>query len=47
MSPKLRVQITPQQKLEYAKMRVEDGYTNQHISPFNLKMQVSKSESYP
>ncbi|CAH8208241.1 hypothetical protein VAE122_2960245 [Vibrio aestuarianus] len=31
MSPKLRVQITPQQKLEYAKMMVEDGYTNQQI----------------
>ncbi|CAH8234973.1 hypothetical protein VAE016_410416 [Vibrio aestuarianus] len=25
------MQITPQQKLEYAKMMLEDGYTNQQI----------------
>ena len=31
MPPKLRVQITPQQKLEYAKMMVKDVYTNQQI----------------
>ncbi len=31
MSSKQRVQISPQQKLEYAKMMVEDGYTNQQI----------------
>ena len=31
MSKKERVMPTKQQKLEYAKMMVEDGYTNQQI----------------
>ena len=31
MSKKNRVMVTPQQKLEYAKLMIEDGYTNAKI----------------
>ena len=31
MSRKSRMNITPQQKLEYAKLMVDEGYTNQQI----------------
>ncbi|GLT15327.1 hypothetical protein GCM10007931_23020 [Vibrio algivorus] len=35
MSSKQRVQITTQQKLEYAKVMVEDGYSSQQIQEIN------------